>query len=43
MENKKIGDYVWLYDNCIHKIQHCPELFEQDRFATEKEIKEYNK
>ena len=40
--DKKIGNIVWLYDGGIHKIEHMPEIFRNDRLATEEEIKQYN-
>jgi len=40
--NKKIGDIVWLHEGLLYKITNIPEIFKNDRLATEEEIIRYN-
>ena len=37
-KTKKVGDWIHLYDNHAYQIQDVPEVFKQNRYATEEEI-----
>lgn len=42
-EDKKIGDYIVLYDNEVYQIKNIPEVFKSNEYATQEQIKEYIK
>ncbi len=41
--DKKIGDYIFLFEDCVHQIRHEPNIFKSNRYATEEEIEQFKK